>query len=70
MRLVRRLSAEFTRVAAEGGADLATMQLWWWDVMLAVLRGDYERSHALMADFTRDPGRRTERRGCWRRRRC
>ena len=55
MRLVRRLSAEFTRVAAEGGADLATMQLWW-DVMLAVLRGDYERSHALMADFTARSG--------------
>ena len=55
MRLVRRLSAEFTRVAAEGGADLATMQLWW-DVMLAVLRGDYERSHALMDDFTARSG--------------
>ena len=51
MRLVRRLSAEFARLAGEGGADLATMQLWW-DVMLAVMRGDYDRSHALMAGFT------------------
>ncbi|WP_168929473.1 BTAD domain-containing putative transcriptional regulator [Nocardioides sp. GY 10113] len=47
LRLVRRLSAEFTRVAADGGPDLQAMQLWW-QVMLAVLRGDYAESNALM----------------------
>ncbi|MEV0360765.1 BTAD domain-containing putative transcriptional regulator [Nocardia sp. NPDC050697] len=55
LRLVRRLSAEFTRLAADGGTDLAATQLWW-DVMLAVLRGDYDRSRALMARFAADLG--------------
>ncbi|WP_288049643.1 BTAD domain-containing putative transcriptional regulator [Nocardia sp.] len=50
MRLVRRLSAEFTRLAADGGTDLAATQLWW-QVMLAVLRGDYEQSRTLMTTF-------------------
>lgn len=55
LRLVRRLSAEFARLAADGGTDLAATQLWW-DVMLAVLRGDYDRSRALMDRFAADLG--------------
>ncbi|MFC8044598.1 BTAD domain-containing putative transcriptional regulator [Nocardia sp. NPDC057353] len=55
LRLVRRLSAEFARLAADGGTDLAATQLWW-DVMLAVLRGDYDRSRALMERFAADLG--------------
>ncbi|MFC3961366.1 BTAD domain-containing putative transcriptional regulator [Nocardia jiangsuensis] len=55
LRLVRRLSAEFARLAADGGTDLAATQLWW-DVMLAVLRGDYDRSRALMQRFAADLG--------------
>ncbi|MDY6808561.1 MAG: BTAD domain-containing putative transcriptional regulator [Actinomycetota bacterium] len=47
LRLVRRLSAEFARLAADGGADATAMQVWW-QVMIAVLRGQYEQSHALM----------------------
>ncbi|MEU5761236.1 BTAD domain-containing putative transcriptional regulator [Nocardia sp. NPDC047648] len=55
MRLVRRLSAEFARLASGGGTDLAATQLWW-QVMLAVLRGDYQRSRALMTNFAADLG--------------
>ncbi|MFE7743557.1 BTAD domain-containing putative transcriptional regulator [Nocardia sp. NPDC057455] len=55
MRLVRRLSAEFARLASDGGTDLAATQLWW-QVMLAVLRGDYPRSRALMTRFAADLG--------------
>ncbi|WP_169810728.1 BTAD domain-containing putative transcriptional regulator [Nocardia beijingensis] len=55
MRLVRRLSAEFERLAADGGTDLAATQLWW-QVMLAVLRGDYARSQELMTRFAADLG--------------
>ncbi|MEE3850819.1 BTAD domain-containing putative transcriptional regulator [Gordonia sp. LSe1-13] len=47
LRLVRRLSAEFARTSVDGGNDTAAMQLWW-RVMIAVLRGDYERSRQLM----------------------
>ncbi|BDU01111.1 BTAD domain-containing putative transcriptional regulator [Nocardia sputorum] len=53
LRLVRRLSAEFARLATDGGTDLAATQLWW-QVMLAVLRGDYQRSQALMTRFAAD----------------
>ncbi|WP_063023489.1 BTAD domain-containing putative transcriptional regulator [Nocardia niwae] len=55
LRLVRRLSAEFARLATDGGTDLAATQLWW-QVMLAVLRGDYQRSRALMTRFAADLG--------------
>ncbi|BDT92542.1 hypothetical protein IFM12275_25180 [Nocardia sputorum] len=55
LRLVRRLSAEFARLATDGGTDLAATQLWW-QVMLAVLRGDYQRSQALMTRFAADLG--------------
>nr|WP_232542434.1 BTAD domain-containing putative transcriptional regulator [Nocardia bovistercoris] len=55
LRLVRRLSAEFARLAVDGGTDLAATQLWW-QVMLAVLRGDYAGSHALMTRFAEDLG--------------
>ncbi|MGS2810641.1 BTAD domain-containing putative transcriptional regulator [Nocardia sp. MW-W600-9] len=55
LRLVRRLSAEFARLAADGGTDLAATQLWW-QVMLAVLRGDYRQSRALMTHFADDLG--------------
>ncbi|MEV6392467.1 BTAD domain-containing putative transcriptional regulator [Nocardia xishanensis] len=55
MRLVRRLSAEFARLASTGDIDLAATQLWW-QVMLAVLRGDYEQSQALMTRFADDLG--------------
>lgn len=50
MRLVRRLSAEFARLASADDIDLAATQLWW-QVMLAVLRGDYRESQALMTRF-------------------
>ncbi|MGN2639410.1 BTAD domain-containing putative transcriptional regulator [Nocardia takedensis] len=55
LRLVRRLSAEFARAAVDGGTDLAATHLWW-QVMLAVLRGDYDRSRALMTRFAEDLG--------------
>ncbi len=55
LRLVRRLSAEFTRLADDGGADLAATQLWW-EVMIALLRGDYARSQALTTRFAEDLG--------------
>ncbi|WP_054814709.1 BTAD domain-containing putative transcriptional regulator [Nocardia arizonensis] len=55
LRLVRRLSAEFAELAADGGTDLAATQLWW-QVMLAVLRGDYDRSRALMGRFADELG--------------
>ncbi|MGV9583814.1 BTAD domain-containing putative transcriptional regulator [Nocardia farcinica] len=55
LRLVRRLSAEFARLADGGGTDLAATQLWW-QVMLAVLRGDYAESRTLMARFAADLG--------------
>ncbi|MET7770088.1 BTAD domain-containing putative transcriptional regulator [Nocardia sp. NPDC005366] len=55
MRLVRRLSAEFARLASDGGTDLAATQLWW-QVMFAVLRGDYRQSRTLMADFAEGLG--------------
>ncbi|MDE1672948.1 BTAD domain-containing putative transcriptional regulator [Nocardia gipuzkoensis] len=55
MRLVRRLSAEFARLASDAGTDLAATQLWW-QVMLAVLRGDYQQSRALMTRFADDLG--------------
>ncbi|MBF6355203.1 AAA family ATPase [Nocardia higoensis] len=55
LRLVRRLSAEFTRLADDGGADLAATQLWW-QVMVALLRGDYARSQTLTTRFAEDLG--------------
>ncbi|MEV0299440.1 hypothetical protein [Nocardia sp. NPDC050710] len=55
MRLVCRLSAEFARLASDGGTDLAATQLWW-QVMLAVLRGDYPQSQALMTRFAEGLG--------------
>ncbi|MCP2296708.1 AAA ATPase domain-containing protein [Nocardia amikacinitolerans] len=55
MRLVRRLSAEFARLASADDIDLAATQLWW-QVMLAVLRGNYLESQALMTRFADDLG--------------
>ncbi|WP_067448667.1 BTAD domain-containing putative transcriptional regulator [Nocardia alba] len=55
LRSVRWLSAEFTRLAADHGTDLAATQLWW-QVMLAVLRGDYDESRTLMTRFAQDLG--------------
>ncbi|MCZ4538230.1 BTAD domain-containing putative transcriptional regulator [Gordonia terrae] len=51
LRLARRLSTEFTRLAGRiGGTDVETMQLWW-QVMIALLRGDYDTSAALTERF-------------------
>lgn len=51
LRLVRRLSAEFSRIAGDVVSDdLAAMGLWW-QVMMALLRGDQDRSRALTTSF-------------------
>lgn len=55
LRLVRRLSAEFARLAADGGTDATAMQVWW-QVMIAVLRGHYEQSQALMRQMAEGLG--------------
>ena len=56
LRLARRLSTEFTRLAGRiGGTDVETMQLWW-QVMIALLRGDYDTSTALTERFAATVG--------------
>ena len=56
LRLARRLSTEFTRLAERiGGTDVETMQLWW-QVMIALLRGDYDTSTALTERFAATVG--------------
>ncbi len=56
LRLARRLSTEFTRLAERiGGTDVETMQLWW-QVMIALLRGDYDTSTALTETFAATVG--------------
>ncbi len=56
LRLARRLSTEFTRLAGRiGGTDVETMQLWW-QVMIALLRGDYDTSAALTEGFAATVG--------------
>ncbi|OCW86869.1 transcriptional regulator [Nocardia farcinica] len=56
LRLARRLSTEFTRLAGRiGGTDVETMQLWW-QVMIALLRGDYDTSAALTERFAATVG--------------
>ncbi|GAC02819.1 putative transcriptional regulator [Gordonia namibiensis NBRC 108229] len=61
VRMARRLSAEFARLVGRGsGTDLDTMQLWW-QVMLALLRGDYEVSTSLAEKFAATVGGLSER---------
>nr|WP_237421625.1 BTAD domain-containing putative transcriptional regulator [Gordonia sp. SID5947] len=61
LRLTRRLSHEFARsVGSRDGTDLHTMQLWW-QVMLALLRGDYPASRALTERFAAIVGDLSER---------
>lgn len=56
LRMARRTSAEFARlVARRPGGDLDTMQVWW-QVMLALLRGDYETSASLTDRFATTVG--------------
>ncbi len=56
LRLTRRLSTEFVRlIGRRADADLTTMQLWW-QVMLALLRGDYPASRALTEQFADSVG--------------
>nr|WP_164473854.1 BTAD domain-containing putative transcriptional regulator [Gordonia insulae] len=61
LRLARRTSAEFARlVGKRDGTDLNTMQLWW-QVMLAVLRGDYDAARSLTERFAGSVGGLSER---------
>ncbi|WP_354560424.1 MULTISPECIES: BTAD domain-containing putative transcriptional regulator [Gordonia] len=61
LRLARRLSTEFTRLAGRGGGtDAETMQLWW-QVMIALLRGDHETSTRLTERFAATVGELSDR---------
>lgn len=61
LRLARRVSTEFTRLAGrDGGTDAETMQLWW-QVMIALLRGDHETSTTLTERFAATVGELSDR---------
>ncbi|GAA3694725.1 hypothetical protein GCM10022238_08780 [Gordonia hankookensis] len=61
LRMTRRLSLDFARlVDSRDGTDLHTMQLWW-QVMLALLRGDYAASRSLTERFSTVVGDLSER---------